>query len=166
MIGEDRGKNHDHEDDVYVDPHGHHDIVTSYLSDYAEANEGESCVDQCAWMQAQNTDPHYASVFCYSAEEHGWSPSSPKWDVRMEVRCQEGDWADKSHGHRRRRHDLEDGASHEHNADGSVDYDEVRGGGHDGGHGGGNGGGKGKDHGEYAYKPRWFYCNGKFILIS
>ena len=81
------------------------------MKTWADANEGMDCMDQCLHFQSLNKDPHYANVFCYSAAELGWDVSSPKWETRMEVRCQEGYWADKMH-HRRRRHDSEMSHSH------------------------------------------------------
>ena len=57
----------------------------------------------------------YFLVFCYAADDLNITPNNPKWEVRMEVRCQEGFWADqKGHGHKHRR-----------SAD--YDYDSERG---------------------------------------
>ena len=116
------------------------------------------CLEQCRHIQSLNDSPHHSSIFCYSAAEHGWTPDNPVWEVRMEIRCQEGHWAEKMKGFRRRRHFHNFGAS--------------------GGGGGGNKGGKdkggnkkGHNHGDpgiqaygsdgnkWTYEPRWFYCN-------
>ena len=66
-----------------------------------------TCSSQCKELQAMNVDPHWAQIFCWDAEELGWAPESPAWEVRMEVRCQEGHWDDRTKGNvndRKRRH--------------------------------------------------------------
>lgn len=154
-----RGGDHDHENE-YQDPHGHHDVDPSYIYKWVEEHEGESCISQCEALQAMNNNPHFSSIFCYDTATHGWSPSNPTWEVRMEVRCQEGHWANKMKGFRRRR-----------DVNGTDEDGADRGGNHGGGgHGGGGGGNKGGDDGiqaygndgnEWVYKPRWFYCDGE-----
>ena len=153
LAGDERGGGHG--DEEYLDPHGHHDVEPTYLWDWAKDNEGMDCLEQCNAMKAMNDDPHHISVFCYDTATHGWSPSNPDWEVRMELRCQEGHWANKMKGMRMARDDGGD----------------ERGGGHS--HGGGGGGGKGddgitaygQDGNEWEYKPRWYYCNGRKYLI-
>merc|ERR1712176_679364 len=158
VAGEDRGKGHDHGDDdgKYNDPHATFDVDPGYIWKYVQDNSDKSCMKQCLNLQAMNVNPHQAQIFCYDAKSHGWNPESPKWELRMEIRCQEGHWVDRMPEHRRKR-----------DADGedADDEGEDRGKGHGHGHNHGSAFGDphimayGHDGNEWSYKPRWFYCN-------
>merc|ERR1719187_3068800 len=50
-----------------------------------------SNVKQC---KKNAVTPQHGTIFCYNADELGWSPRNPEWDTRMEVRCGAGYWKD------------------------------------------------------------------------
>merc|ERR1712130_387633 len=84
--------NHDGEKE-YFDPHAEFDVSPTWIADLIEQKswrKGKSCKKQCTDLQKKNKNSHFSSIFCYSAEDLGWTPTDPEWEVRMEVRCQEG----------------------------------------------------------------------------
>merc|ERR1712130_780987 len=102
--GADHGHGSSYNGGEYMDPHGHHDVDPEYIKKFVEENEEDqmTCLDMCKALQDMNIDAHHAQIFCYDAAEHGWleDMEKPKWEVRMEVRCQEGHWAERMAGFR------------------------------------------------------------------
>merc|ERR1712227_159325 len=97
--GHDHGHKYgDHHHHVYGHDHGPEDHVVNdyWIRDFTAtaANSGLGCALQCKTMQKNAVTPQHGTIFCYNADELGWSPRNPEWDTRMEVRCGAGYWKD------------------------------------------------------------------------
>ena len=128
-------------------------------------------------MQKMNTSPHHTTIFCYDAGQLNWDTAG-LWDVRMEIRCQEGHWQERMEGFRSEE-DMNEGYGS--SADEEVSERRRRDGDHETAETEERG--KGHKHGDesntnpedgiqafgmdgnvWHYRPRFFYCKSNYLV--